>query len=250
MAAPDPPSSSPRRRRGRRFALAAGMALLVAGVGFGLLQARRTWLQRELLAAPAASVASHPELVRFAVAEAKPLFARECASCHGADMKGQTAIGAPNLTDDVWLYGDGGVFQIERTILYGVRSGYRKTHDVTEMPAFGQRGLLNETDISNVVQYLLALNGRPHDAQAATLGRAVFVGPANCGDCHAADAKGNSDYGAPDLTANVWDYGGDPQTLHDSIYYGRHGVMPAWFAKLTPEQIRALSVYVYAASHH
>ena len=28
-----------------------------------------------------------------------------CAACHGADGKGNQAIGAPNLTDDIWLYG-------------------------------------------------------------------------------------------------------------------------------------------------
>ena len=35
----------------------------------------------------------------------KPLFAQNCAACHGADGKGNPAIGAPNLTDGIWLYG-------------------------------------------------------------------------------------------------------------------------------------------------
>jgi len=30
-----------------------------------------------------------------------------CAACHGMDGKGNTALGAPNLTDDVWLHGWG-----------------------------------------------------------------------------------------------------------------------------------------------
>jgi cytochrome c oxidase cbb3-type subunit 3 len=34
----------------------------------------------------------------------KPKFAA-CAACHGADGKGNPALGAPNLTDKVWLYG-------------------------------------------------------------------------------------------------------------------------------------------------
>jgi len=222
---------------------------LILCVGFGVMQLRRTWLQRSLLTTPVAEVASHRELVRFAVAQARPLFAHDCASCHGADMKGRISTGAPDLTDKNWLYGDGSVLQIERTILYGVRSGHKKTHDVTEMPAFGQRGQLDEAAIDNVVQYLLELNGRPHDAQAAALGTEVFNGASSCGDCHGPDARGNSDYGAPDLTINVWDYGGSPQALRDSIYYGRHGVMPAWSGKLTLGQIRALSIYVYAVSH-
>lgn len=230
--------------------VAAGVAiaLVVAGAGFALIQAHRATLERRLLETPPEQIASHPDLVRFAAGQARPLFARNCAGCHGADMKGGATSGAPDLTDHVWLYGDGGVFQIERTILYGVRSGHAKSHDVTEMPAFGQRGQLSDADIRNVVQYLLELNGRAYDAEAANLGRGVYFGSASCFDCHGEDARGNSDYGAPDLTANVWDYGGDPRALYNSIYYGRHGVMPAWIDKLTLEQIRALAVYVHAAS--
>jgi len=250
MVEPGPSQSPTYRRRSLRIVAGVGVVLLIVAAGLGLLQVRRASLERALLTTPVDSVAAHPDLVRFAVDQARPLFARNCANCHGADMKGQVSIGAPNLTDKTWLYGDGGVFPIERTILYGVRSGNGKSHDVTEMPAFGLRGQLTEGDISNVVQYLLALNGRPHDDQAAISGRAVFNGSASCGDCHGPDAEGNSDYGAPDLTANTWDYGGDPQALHDSIYYGRHGVMPAWFGKLSLEQIRALSIYVHVASHH
>lgn len=35
----------------------------------------------------------------------KTVFAQSCAGCHGADGKGNTALGAPNLTDGIWLYG-------------------------------------------------------------------------------------------------------------------------------------------------
>lgn len=35
----------------------------------------------------------------------KELFTQNCVACHGADAKGMHALGAPNLTDDVWLYG-------------------------------------------------------------------------------------------------------------------------------------------------
>ena len=40
-----------------------------------------------------------------AVARAKPLFETNCAACHGPDGKGNRMFGAPNLTDQVWLYG-------------------------------------------------------------------------------------------------------------------------------------------------
>jgi len=40
-----------------------------------------------------------------AIARAQPVFATQCAACHGAEGKGEQAVGAPNLTDREWLYG-------------------------------------------------------------------------------------------------------------------------------------------------
>ena len=53
-------------------------------------------------------------------------------------MQGNPALGAPNLTDKVWLYDQGGVSDIERTILYGVRSGHAKSRNITDMPPVGR----------------------------------------------------------------------------------------------------------------
>jgi cytochrome c oxidase cbb3-type subunit 3 len=48
----------------------------------------------------------------------KPLFAQNCAACHGAEGKGNPAVGAPNLTDSIWLWGSS-----EATIREGVTKG-------------------------------------------------------------------------------------------------------------------------------
>ena len=45
-------------------------------------------------------------------------FANFCAACHGADAKGMTAVGAPNLTDNIWLHG-GSMEAIRYTIANG-----------------------------------------------------------------------------------------------------------------------------------
>jgi len=242
--------SKPRPKSIGRFGwpIAAGLValMLITGGGYVAWRTHRAQLGARLLAAMPDDVDKHADLVRYADAEAKPLFAKTCSGCHGLDLKGR-GVGAPDLTDSIWLYGSG-VFHIERTITYGVRSGQKKANDITEMPAFGQRGQLSDTDIRNIVQYLLQLNHRPYNDQAAFLGKQAYETKGQCFDCHAGDAKGTIDYGAPDLTANVWDFGGSPQDLYDSIYYGRHGIMPAWIGKLTPEQIRALAVYVDTAS--
>ena len=247
----DQPPAPPRRRAPLALVAAACvLAAAAAALAWGGLKLHDASMGRRLMQLMPDETLKHRELVRFAVAQGRPLYLRHCAACHGPDLKGRSAIGAPNLVDRVWLYGDKGVFGIERTVLYGARSQHWKSHNVTEMPAFGLRGQLRDADIANVVQYLLQLSRRPHDAQAAELGKTVYYGPAACYDCHAQDAQGNDDYGAPDLTANVWNYGGDVRALHDSVYYGRHGVMPAQIGKLSLEQIRAVSIYVYTASHH
>ena len=53
-----------------------------------------------------------------AAARGKAQFGTLCASCHGADGKGNTAMGAPNLTDKVWLYGSS-----EATIMETIDKG-------------------------------------------------------------------------------------------------------------------------------
>ena len=58
---------------------------------------------------------------------------RACAACHGADGKGNQALGAPNLTDDVWLHGWG-----EQAIVNMVNNG-----KINVMPA--QQGKLTDS---------------------------------------------------------------------------------------------------------
>ena len=60
-----------------------------------------------------------------AAARGKAKFA-SCAACHGAEAKGNPALGAPNLTDGVWLYGSS-VETITETIVKG-RSGRMPAH--------------------------------------------------------------------------------------------------------------------------
>ncbi len=52
-----------------------------------------------------------------------------CIGCHGMDGKGMAAVGAPDLTDGIWLYG-GDPATLKETVNKG-RAG--------QMPAFGDR---------------------------------------------------------------------------------------------------------------
>ncbi len=82
-----------------------------------------------------------------AAARAAPLFAQHCASCHGAEGRGDHALGAPNLTDAIWLYG-GDRARIHATI-HGGRAGV--------MPAW--QGRLSEAQITALAVYVHALGG-------------------------------------------------------------------------------------------
>jgi len=229
-----------------------GAPLIVVVIVATLIGRHVLWHDRMrhlLLRTPPNDVPARPELVAFGASEGAPLYQQHCASCHGADLAGNSQLGAPNLKDKAWLYGEGAVFDIERTLLYGIRSGHSKARNVTDMPGFGQRGVLSDGEIHSVVQYLLKLSGRPHQVEAANEGRNLYVGKANCGDCHGNDARGDPFYGAPNLTLNIWNSGGEPADLYKTVYFGQHRVMQAWIGTLSLLDIRALSVYLYAASH-
>lgn len=221
------------------------MAVLLCALGYGLhLRSREARLVRLW----PLQLAHDPALLSFAVSLARPVYGAHCAQCHGADLSGDRSIGAPNLADSVWLYGDGGIGDIENTILYGIRSGHPKAHNVTDMPAEGRSQQLSSAEVDAVVEFVLALSGQSHDEAAAARGRGLFYDKGNCFDCHARDALGNTDYGTPSLLGPGWIYGGDRQTLRQTIYNGRHGLCPAWIDQLTPVQIRALAAFLYVAS--
>ncbi len=125
-ATPQPTTPFPKRattmRRNWVWAGIAMVVLIVAGLCWGA-QLRRDRLQFRLLATAADAVIQDRQLIGFALRQARPLYQTHCAVCHGAEMSGNSVLGAPNLRDGVWLYGSGTVFDIERTLLYGIRSG-------------------------------------------------------------------------------------------------------------------------------
>ena len=76
-----------------------------------------------------------------------------CAACHGIDAKGNQAVGAPNLTDDVWLHGWG-----EQAIINMVNNG-----KLNEMPAQG--GKLTDAQIHVLTAYVWGLSNKPPPAK-------------------------------------------------------------------------------------
>lgn len=77
----------------------------------------------------------------------KTVFADNCAACHGEDAKGMTETGAPNLTDQIWLYGSSHD-DVLTTVSYG-RGGV--------MPAWV--GRLDPVTIKSLAVYVHNLSG-------------------------------------------------------------------------------------------
>ena len=82
----------------------------------------------------------------------KPKF-MVCAACHGMDGKGNQTIGAPNLTDNIWLHGWG-----EQAVMNMVNNG-----KINEMPA--QSGKLTEAQIHVLTAFVWGLSNKPAPAR-------------------------------------------------------------------------------------
>ena len=188
-------------------------------------------------------IAKDPEMNGFIVSAGKSLFAENCAACHQAG--GQGVVGFfPNLTDDDWLYG--GSFNTIHETLMGGRRGY--------MPTFSE--VLSPVQIDQLANYVASLSKIGHDANKAASGKLLFQSDtAACFYCHGADAKGRKEIGAPNLTDSIWLWADVPAAVSDAgkvsairgvIANGLNkGVMPAWAGRLSPEQIKVLTVYVH-----
>ncbi|MDC0657595.1 cytochrome-c oxidase, cbb3-type subunit III [Leisingera sp. SS27] len=194
----------------------------------------------KLEAAELNAIAEDPELGSYAVSAGSAVFKTWCAQCHGSGAAG--AKGYPNLLDDDWLWG-GSVEDIHATITHGIRNEDSDEARYSEMPAFGRDELLEKEEISQVVNYVMSLSAEPQDASKVEAGSVVFAD--NCASCHMEDGTGDRAQGAPNLADAIWLYGGDYETLTETVSNSRYGVMPAWNTRLTEAEIRAVSSYVH-----
>ncbi len=185
-------------------------------------------------------IAADPNLNSYAVSSGAAVFKTWCAQCHGSGAAG--AVGYPNLLDDSWLWG-GTMEEIHYTVSHGIRNEDDDDARYSEMPAFGRDELLEPVEIEQVVNFVMSLSGEPADASQVEAGAVVFED--NCASCHAEDGTGDIYQGAPNLTDAIWLYGGDYDTLMETVNNSRYGVMPPWTTRLSEAQIRAVTAYVH-----
>jgi len=184
---------------------------------------------------------ARPQLMQAAVEGGRAAFKFHCVQCHGSGAAG--AKGYPNLNDDDWLWG-GDLATIEKTITDGVRNPDHAETRVSIMPAFGRDQLLTGAQVNDVVAHVRVISRQDKTSAASQRGAKVFAD--NCAVCHGAEGKGTRALGAPNLTDGIWLYGGDAETIHDTVWNSRQGVMPRWDDKLDKSTIRMLATYVHS----
>ena len=201
--------------------------------------ARSQWTD-QLTKLSVEKISADPQLLNYAMAGGRSVFAVNCAPCHGAG--GQGGHGYPVLADDDWLWG-GDFANIERTIRYGVRSTHAETRQ-SEMPKFGVDQLLTTPQIADVAAYVLSLSGETADKAAAARGQPIFA--EQCVACHGEDGGGNMELGAPSLKDKIWLYGNSAAAVAAQVSNPHHGVMPTWEGRLDDATIKMVAVYVHA----
>jgi cytochrome c oxidase cbb3-type subunit 3 len=93
------------------------------------------------------SLSGLPTAKGYDAAAGKKIFAENCSSCHGDAGKGNQELGAPNLTDKIWLYGAD-----EETIIETITNGRAGV-----MPAWVDR--LDPTTVKALTVYVHSLGG-------------------------------------------------------------------------------------------
>ncbi|TIS68859.1 MAG: cytochrome-c oxidase, cbb3-type subunit III [Mesorhizobium sp.] len=184
-------------------------------------------------------IAGDDALREFAVAAGAAAFKVNCTQCHGSGAQGSK--GFPNLNDDDWLWG-GSPDQIKQTITHGLRFASDPDTRLSEMPAFGD--IITADQIAQVSAYVASLSGKVRDASLIQPGAKVFA--ENCVACHGDNAKGNREFGAPDLTDAIWLYGSGETAIAAQVRAPKQGVMPAWVGRLGEIKVKELAVYVHS----
>ncbi|NQZ89788.1 MAG: cytochrome-c oxidase, cbb3-type subunit III [Colwellia sp.] len=154
------------------------------------------------------------------------------------------AYGLGNWTGFIgWKSSNQGILNLAESkaqVLAAKENGYLVQYDREIAAADAKYGPIFDAYAARSIEDLST------DEEALKVGQRLFLH--NCSQCHGSNASGST--GFPDLTDNDWLYGGDAETIKQSILHGRkaNGMM-AWGAALGGDQgVQDVAAYVLSLS--
>ena len=206
----------------------------------GVVAARAGAMDR-IAKLPFTAISADPNLSEIAMTAGRITFANNCQACHAAGGAGR--VGYPALAAGAWIWG-GTLEDLHTTVLHGIRNGTADAR-VSQMPRFGQDGLLDATQIEQVTDHVWSeFYGHKDPKLDASVGAEVFA--TNCVACHGERGAGNREMGAPRLASRVHLYGDTRAAIRSQVQAPRAGVMPNWDTRLDPATLKSVVLYVHA----
>ena len=164
----------------------------------------------------------------------QPIFAANCATCHGEAGDGSGLAGAANFTDVEFVRGEK-----PAEFYVAIRDGVAGS----AMPAWGET--LNEMEIWDVLYYEWSLATDP-----AEVGQGAALFAANCVACHGEAGDGSGLAGAANFTDQEFMANEPPTEFFEKIVEGVEGsAMPAWGETFSEEEIWSLVNYVWTFAY-
>ena len=123
------------------------------------------------------------------------------------------------------------VFSIGYLFWYG---GWGSYAGVGQWSSQSEHARVKATEDAKLNETFALYQGQPlpvlaNDAKAMALGRSIFNN--TCATCHGSSAQGA--IGFPNLSDDIWHWGGSPERVLETVLDGREGVMPEWGKVLT-----------------
>ena len=190
---------------------------------------------------PFAEISADPNLSEVALAAGQITFSNNCQACHGAGGAGR--IGYPALAAGAWIWG-GTLDDLHTTVMHGIRNGTADAR-ASQMPRFGQDGILDADQIQRVTDYVwTGFYGHQDPKLDVSAGAEIYA--ANCAACHGERGGGSREIGAPRLASRVHLYGDAREAIRSQVQAPKSGAMPNWEARLDPATLKSVVLYVHS----
>lgn len=138
------------------------------------------------------------------------------------------------------------VFAVVYLVIYPGLGSWKGTSGWTEQSQWQQQVEAAEKAAAPVYARFagMSIEQLEKDPSAMSVASNLFAN--NCAMCHGSDARGAK--GFPNLTDSDWLYGGSPDTVLQTISYGRNGIMPPWGEVLGNDGVEQVVAYVLTLS--